>query len=112
MAVAATPNWQRLLTRARALLMPSFAEGFGMPVIEALQLGTPVIATDLPVFREIAGDIPDLPAVVSTVSDGNVRCSTFCGDAPERARQVEAMRGYRAHLTGPAHFAIVEALAG
>ena len=43
---------------ARALLMPSYAEGFGLPVMEALQLGTPVIATDLPVFREIAGDRP------------------------------------------------------
>ena len=43
---------------ARALLMPSFAEGFGLPLIEALQLGTPVIASDLAVFREIAGDLP------------------------------------------------------
>ena len=43
---------------ARALLMPSFAEGFGLPVIEAMDLGTPVLASDLPVFREIAGSIP------------------------------------------------------
>ena len=43
---------------ARALLMPSLAEGFGLPVMEALQLRTPVIATDLPVYREIAGDRP------------------------------------------------------
>ena len=46
------------LDQARALLMPSFIEGFGIPVIEALQRGVPVIASDLPVFREIAGDIP------------------------------------------------------
>lgn len=47
-----------LLSGARALLMPSFAEGFGIPVIEALQSGTPVIASNLGVFREVAGDIP------------------------------------------------------
>ena len=43
---------------ARAVLMPSFAEGFGLPIVEALELGAPVIASNLPVFREIAGDIP------------------------------------------------------
>jgi len=47
------------LRHARALLFPSFAEGYGMPLVEALALGTPVIASDLPVFREAAGDVPD-----------------------------------------------------
>ncbi|MEO1043416.1 MAG: glycosyltransferase family 1 protein [Pseudomonadota bacterium] len=42
-----------LLKAARALLFPSFAEGFGLPLLEAQQLGTPVIASDLPVFHEI-----------------------------------------------------------
>jgi glycosyltransferase involved in cell wall biosynthesis len=42
----------KLLTNARALLMPSFAEGYGLPLVEALSLGTPVVASDLPVFRE------------------------------------------------------------
>jgi glycosyltransferase involved in cell wall biosynthesis len=49
---------RRHLASARALLFPSRAEGFGLPLIEALGLGVPVIASDLPVFRELAGDIP------------------------------------------------------
>ena len=46
------------LHHAQALLFPSFAEGYGMPLVEALAQRVPVIASDLPVFREIAGDIP------------------------------------------------------
>ncbi len=44
-----------LIQGARALLSPSFAEGFDLPVNEALALGTPVIASDIPVHREFAG---------------------------------------------------------
>ncbi len=47
-----------LVQGARGLLMPSLAEGFGLPVAEALALGTPVIAADLPVYREIFGNSP------------------------------------------------------
>jgi glycosyltransferase involved in cell wall biosynthesis len=47
------------LTGARALLFPTFAEGFGLPVIEALQHGVPVVLTDLPVFHEFAGTVPE-----------------------------------------------------
>lgn len=46
------------LSTARALLFPSIAEGFGYPLIEALQMGLPVICSDLPCFREIAGNLP------------------------------------------------------
>lgn len=48
-----------LLRGARALLMPSFAEGYGMPVAEALSVGTPVLCSDLPALREAGGDAPD-----------------------------------------------------
>jgi glycosyltransferase involved in cell wall biosynthesis len=51
-----TPSLKRLLDGARALLMPSLAEGYGLPVVEALTAGVPVIASDIPVFREICGD--------------------------------------------------------
>jgi glycosyltransferase involved in cell wall biosynthesis len=51
-----TPSLKRLLDGARALLMPSFAEGYGLPIIEALAAHVPVIASDIPVFREIGGD--------------------------------------------------------
>ena len=40
---------------ARALVYPSYAEGFGLPLVEALRYGLPVLASDIPIFREIAG---------------------------------------------------------
>jgi glycosyltransferase involved in cell wall biosynthesis len=51
-----TPSLKQLLDGARALLMPSFAEGYGLPVVEALSAGVPVIASDIPVFRKICGN--------------------------------------------------------
>lgn len=41
--------------RAAVLLQPSEREGFGLPVVEALACGTPVIASDLPALREVGG---------------------------------------------------------
>lgn len=47
------------IQHCQAMLMPSFAEGFGLGLVEALTLKVPVIASDLPVFREIAQEIPE-----------------------------------------------------
>jgi glycosyltransferase involved in cell wall biosynthesis len=44
-----------VLRRADALVMPSRAEGFGLPIVEAMAVGTPVIASDDPALLEVAG---------------------------------------------------------
>jgi glycosyltransferase involved in cell wall biosynthesis len=44
-----------LYRQASALVQPSLSEGFGLTGIEALQVGTKVIASDIPIFREIYG---------------------------------------------------------
>jgi len=48
-----------LLRGARALLFPSFAEGYGLPLAEALACGVPAICSDLPALREVGGSVPE-----------------------------------------------------
>ncbi len=48
-------EYHQLLQRATALVTLSHAEGFCLPVVEALSHGTPVITSDLPIFREVTG---------------------------------------------------------
>ena len=43
-----------LISGARALLAPSFDEGYGLPIVEALALGTPVVAADSQAAREVS----------------------------------------------------------
>lgn len=45
-----------LVRGAAVVALPSLYEGFGLPALEALELGAPLVASDLPVLREVAGD--------------------------------------------------------
>ena len=47
-----------LLTGSAGLLFPSLAEGYGLPPVEAAALNVPVLLHDLPIYREVLGDIP------------------------------------------------------
>lgn len=63
-----------VLRRAAALVAPARAEGFGLPVAEAMAVGTPVIASDIPALAEVAGDAavlvpPDDPAALAGAVD-------------------------------------------
>jgi glycosyltransferase involved in cell wall biosynthesis len=97
----------RYLRHARALLFPSFAEGYGLPLVEALALGTPVIASGLEVFRETAADVPeylhplDGPGWLRLVREYTHAAS------PRRHAQCERLAGFRAP-TWQEHFDRVE----
>ena len=47
-----------VLAQSKGLLFPSHAEGFGLPPLEAAGLGVPLVVADLPVLRELLGDLP------------------------------------------------------
>lgn len=63
-----------LYRRAAVVLVPSEAEGFGLPVIEALACAAAVVASDIPALREVGGDaaifrpVADVPAWAAAVS--------------------------------------------
>jgi glycosyltransferase involved in cell wall biosynthesis len=90
---------------AAAVLQPSEAEGFGLPVAEALACGAAVVASDLPVLREVGGDaarycpVADVPAWADAV--GRVL------DDPGAAPPPAARRAHGRRFSWPAHAATV-----
>jgi glycosyltransferase involved in cell wall biosynthesis len=95
------------LAGAEALLMPSFAEGFGLPVVEALRLGTHVVASDLPALREIGGTgATYLDPLADAEWEEEVARLTISARSP--AGVVRPPTGYRAP-DWQSHFDIVDA---
>ena len=83
-----------LLVGARALLFPSLAEGYGMPLAEALAAGVPVLCSDLPPFREVGADVPEYldPLDGPSLAEGDPRLCVRPVAAPRGAtRAAEAL---------------------
>lgn len=79
---------QDLVAGARAMLMPSFAEGFGMPVVEALCAGVPVICSDISAHREVGGDAPDYVDPLDGIGWMRMIHAYAAPESPQRAAQV------------------------
>ncbi len=97
------------LRHAQALLFPSFIEGFGMPLVEALASGLPVIASDQSAFREIAGAIPEYLSPLDGLGWRQSILAYADAAHPRRVAQIERLRAFSAP-TWAAHFVQVDAL--
>lgn len=98
-----------ILAGARALLFPSLAEGYGMPLAEALAAGVPVIASDLPVFREIGQGAPELLPPNDTEAWLTAILHYARPDSLRREEQVVRLKDYKVPEWHD-HFARVDAL--
>lgn len=85
----------KIVANARAALFPSLIEGFGLPVAEALAVGTPVICSDLPPFHEVAGDIPDYVDPLAGRGWIKLIADYSRPDGEMRGRQLSRMKGFK-----------------
>ena len=77
-------EFQRLFSSASLMLFPSTAEGFGLPLVEAMRLGVPIVTSDIPPSREIAADVA-LFATSGSVENFTDQCRRIVEDAALRS---------------------------
>jgi glycosyltransferase involved in cell wall biosynthesis len=97
------------LQHAQALLFPSFVEGFGMPLVEALSIGVPAIASDIAAFHEVAGNIPEYLDPNDEQSWAEIILQYSDEKSTLRNSQVQRIQHFEA-ASWPQHFEKVEAL--
>lgn len=95
-----------LVAGARAMLMPSFVEGYGMPVIETLSAGVPVICSDILAHREVGGDAPDYLDPLDGLGWLRMIEAYARPSSPEREAQLARIARWRAPSWG-AYFDII-----
>lgn len=98
-----------LLQGAKALLFPSFVEGYGLPLVEALSLGIPVLASEIVVFEEIGQGIPEFIDFLDTMRWHNLILEYLQLDSPLRHAQMLRMQNYR-HWEWADHFKEIQDL--
>ncbi|MCF4167263.1 glycosyltransferase family 4 protein [Zavarzinia compransoris] len=101
------PQLVELLRRSNALLFPSFVEGYGLPIAEALAVGVPVLCSDIPAFREVGGDIPDFIDPLDGPSWMRAILDYSSPDSIARTAQLERLKAYQPP-TWARHFALLE----
>ncbi|MFH1377717.1 MAG: glycosyltransferase family 1 protein [Planctomycetota bacterium] len=88
---------------ADAVVLPSIAEGFGLPVIEAFAAGVPVLCSDIPVLREVGGDAARY-AAADDVKAWRLLLTEVCRDSQARRQMADASRARASMFNNPRRY--------